>query len=665
MISPSKQLTEEVFFKRTLDLTLSLQELWQSGLFMAARRSSALAFSILFWLFVSKNLFADAQISPVTDEARTRPNVILILADDLGWRDTGFAGSSFYQTPHLDSLASSGLRFTQAYAASPLCSPTRASILTGRTPGRLRFTAPAGHLPEVVLDPTVPDAASPSMRATIPESCSRLDFKYLTLGQSLKRAGYATGFMGKWHLGSAPYLPENFGFDEVVGGRGTPGPPNGSYFGPWPDANLPEVPAGTHISDVLGDEAVRFVEKHRAEPFFLCLWFYDVHAPFQAKPDLVEKYRQRIDPSDSQRNPTMAAMIDVMDQNVGKVMAALKRLELTDDTIIIFTSDNGGNEYDVIAGEHPTNNDPLRGGKGSNYEGGVRVPLLVRWPGRITAGLDETTQVSTVDLFPTVLQLCGLPQQPDDHLDGVSIAPALAGEPMADHPPIFSHFPHEIGATQNFPNTTVRLGDWKLYRFYFDTTNQQDRYELYNLANDIGEHHNLATENPEKTAELAGLLEHYLEKSGALLPKRNPHYAGNMRAGWQALGDTQLSSKDGMLLASSEGHDPRVSTRVVPPLTNDRASLRFELMTERPGHAAIFWSTTKEDGFKRDRRTTIPVIGGPVWQTIEAHIRVDGTLTGLRIDPTDQAAARSKIRKIELLSSTGANLMEWTFPESE
>ncbi len=451
------------------------------------------------------------------------PNIVFILADDLGWRDTGIYGSTYYETPSIDALAAQGRLFTNAYAASPLCSPTRASILTGQNPGRLRFTAPHGHLPEAILDPVVPDTAAPDKKVTIPQSRTRLPNEYVTYAEVLKEASYATAFVGKWHLGSAPYIPEKQGFDVVVGGRGHPGPPGG-YFAPWPVETLPDVPEGTHISDAITDEAIRFVKDHRDEPFLLNLWFYDVHAPFQAREDLKAKYASLEDPQRLQDSQTMGAMIEVMDRNIGRVMDTLSELGLAENTIVIFTSDNGGNMYnEVDGGTTPTNNAPLRSGKGNIYEGGVRVPLIVRWPGVTYPGSVSQEVVSSVDYFPTLLDILDLPAPSGQVLDGVSLVPALKNEPF-DQEAMYVHFPHLVPATGNWPATSVRQGDWKLIRRYCQGPDQEDRYELYDLRTDVGELRDVSNQEPQKTAELRDRVGGWLQETQALVPTCNPAY---------------------------------------------------------------------------------------------------------------------------------------------
>jgi arylsulfatase A-like enzyme len=391
-------------------------------------------------------------------DAGRRPNVIFVLCDDLGWMDVSIHGSTFYRTPNVERLAARGMLFTQAYTANPLCSPTRASVLTGQYPGRLRFTTPAGHLSQVILDPVVPATAASTARLREPQSCTRLKNEYVTYAEVLKTNGYSTAFMGKWHLGSDPYLPENQGFDYTVGGRQHPGPPGG-YFAPFAaGGNLPFVPAGTHVNDVLADSAVSFLEAHRHRPFLVNLWFYDVHSPWECKPDLRAGYLGRSSADGRQKNPTMGAMIETMDTGLGRVLDKLEQLGLEDNTIIVFFSDNGGVKYSFVDGALVTDNWPLRNGKASVYEGGTRVPCVVVWPGHVAPGSTNASLLSSVDFYPTLLEMLDLQAVPGTVLDGVSQVPALlgTGTPRTN---VFVHFPHSTPAPATFAGSWVRSGD--------------------------------------------------------------------------------------------------------------------------------------------------------------------------------------------------------------
>lgn len=464
-------------------------------------------------------------VMPLSAESEQKPNIVMIIVDDLGWRDVGCYGSELYQTPNVDTLAAEGLSFSNAYSSSPLCTPTRASILTGQTVGRLRLTTPVGHVPETKLDARERTVASPGLPMTEPETNNRIPLDSLTISKLLKAHGYATAFMGKWHLGYDPYIPENFGFDHVVGGRGFPGPPPPGFFGPWdPElTNMPVVEGSPNADDVLGDEAVRFIESKQDEPFFLALWFFNVHAPFQGKPELAEKYRTLAENTQYQKSAIMGAMVETMDQNVGKVSEVLTRLGLDENTIIIFSSDNGGNMYDRPEGVNPTNNFPLKAGKGNNYEGGSRVPLIVKWSGKLPAAEWTDTIAISYDYFPTLLEVAGIDAPADAVLDGVSLVPSFDGETMV-RPPITSMFGHTVLATGNIANVWVRDGEWKLLRFFHAGPDQADRFELYDLSVDPGESNNLAEAQSETVARLNDWLDQHLAETGTLLPGKNPEY---------------------------------------------------------------------------------------------------------------------------------------------
>jgi len=586
-----------------------------------------------------------------------RPNVIVVLADDLGWLDTTPYGSRYYETPALERLAARGLRFTEAYAASPLCSPTRASLLTGQWPGRLRFTTPAGHLAQVVLDPQVPDKGPPHQKALTPATRTRLPNDLVTYAELMRDAGYATAFMGKWHLGRDPYLPDNQGFDLVVGGREHPGPPPpGNFFAPWNIDTLPKVESGTHVCDVVTDQALKFIEKKRDGPFLLNLWFYDVHAPFQAKEKLKAKYAKKTDPRGKQDCPTMGGMIEVMDTNLGRVLDKLAELGIEEDTLIVFTSDNGGNMYNEVEGTTPTNNAPLRSGKGNAYEGGSRVPLIVSWPGKVSPGVDSKTIASTVDWFPTLLDLLDLDPPAGQPVDGTSLLPVLRGGTL-DRDTIYCHFPHYVKATFNLPCTWVRKGDWKLFRFFCDNDDQSDRLELYNLRDDIGETKNLAAEMPELTRQLNDLITAHLVESASLVPKKNPGYGKHPPAGWSVSAQTTLEKKDGEFRITSTGGDPWMLTRDVPK--DASGPLRVELrMKTNAGNGSITWATRKEPKIGKPHLVGFPVKDGDEIQTIRVDFEADSPLTVFRLDPGTKPGT-IVIESIRLLDSSGKELKKW------
>ena len=455
-----------------------------------------------------------------------QPNVVFILADDLGWSDTTLYGqTTYHQTPNLERLAKRGMVFSRAYSASPLCSPTRSAVLTGLSPARTGITTPNCHLPQVVLQATVGKSAAGTLKSIQPETVTRLKTDYRTLAESLKGAGYATGHFGKWHLGAEPYSPLQQGFDVDMPHHHGPGPA-GSYVAPWKfkdfdhDPNVPDQ----HIEDRMAKEASAWIEENKDRPFYLNYWMFSVHAPFDAKKDLIEKHRARVKPNDLQRCPTYAAMIESMDDAVGTLLDTLDRLKLAEKTIIVFTSDNGGNMYSEVNGEVPTSNRPLRGGKASMFEGGTRVPCVIAWPGVTAAGSQNETMVQSEDYYPTLLAGLGIQPTAGQVFDGKSILPALKGEPL-DRGAIFQFFPHSPPVPEWLPpSVSVHRGDWKLIRVFHGGEAGAHRYLLFNLKEDIGEANNLAALKPDMVKELDGLIEKFLKETNAVVPAINPNF---------------------------------------------------------------------------------------------------------------------------------------------
>jgi arylsulfatase A-like enzyme len=368
-----------------------------------------------------KSLILLAGFAACCNIAQARqPNVVFILADDLGWSDTTLYGTTrYYQTPNIERLAKRGMTFSRAYSASPLCSPTRSAVLTGLSPARTGITTPNCHLPEVVLEAKPGKSAAPNQKSIQPDPVTRLKPDYRTLAESLKDAGYATGHFGKWHLGPEPYSPLQQGFDVDVPHHPGPGPA-GSFVAPWKFKDFDHDPAipDQHIEDRMAKEAVAFIEKNQERPFYLNYWMFSVHAPFDAKKALIEKHRARVNPADPQRSPTYAAMIESMDDAIGTLIDTLDRLHLTEQTIIIFTSDNGGNMYNEVDGTTPTSNVPLRGGKATVYEGGTRVPCVIAWPGRTAPQSRSEAMIQSEDYYPTLLAGLNLSAAPGQHFDG-------------------------------------------------------------------------------------------------------------------------------------------------------------------------------------------------------------------------------------------------------
>ncbi len=466
------------------------------------------------------------------------PNLLFILADDLGWADTTLnRPNAFYETPNIQRLAARGLRFTQAYSANPLCSPTRASILTGLYPARIGITAPVCHVPQVILEKGTVKQAGPTAPVLVAQSITRLETRYHTLAESFKAGGYATGHFGKWHLGPEPYSPLQQGFD--VDFPHWPGPgPAGSYVAPWkfPAAlNIASAPA-EHIEDRMATEAIKFITAHKDGPFYINYWAFSVHAPYDAKKDLVEKYRTKaakLPPGAGQRNPVYAAMVHSLDENIGRLLDALDALKLSDNTIIVFFSDNGGVHWVAgtdesakafgIEGIPITSNAPLRGGKATTYEGGTREPCVVIWPGVTKPGTVTNTIIQSTDFFPTFADVLKLSLPAAHKFDGRSFAPALRGA-AHDRGPTFCHFPHTTPASGGLASTWVRVGDWKLIRFYGLGPDRADLLELYNLKDDLSETKNLAAQNPAKTTELNALIASFLKDTEAVVPALNPAY---------------------------------------------------------------------------------------------------------------------------------------------
>ena len=458
-------------------------------------------------------------------------NVVFILADDLGWSDTTLYGTtSFYETPNIDRLAKRGMLFNNAYTAHPLCSPTRSSIMTGFDPARTGFTSAAGHVANVNLEKKLAERGRPYEKVITPQSVSRLDTKYVTLAETIKGAGYVTGHFGKWHLGKKPYTPLEHGFDVDVPHWSGPGPA-GSYVAPWrfpKDLDFdPKVP-NEHIEDRMADEACAFLEANKDKPFFLNYWAFSVHGPWDGKKSLIKKYAAKADPNNPQRLPVYGAMVESLDDAVGQLLDTLDRLKLSDKTIVVFFSDNGGNMYTRIDGLPPTSNAPLRGGKATIYEGGTRVPCAVIWPGQTKAGSKSDAFLSSTDWYPTLIDMLKIPRPKALHFDGVSQVPVFTGK-AAPRDSLYCFVPNYYAKPGTIPGTYVRRGDWKLIRFHGDGVDGADRFELYNLAEDVGESKNVAAEHPELVKEYNDGISEYLARTEAAVPKPNPAYDPNAK----------------------------------------------------------------------------------------------------------------------------------------
>ncbi|MBB6429388.1 sulfatase [Algisphaera agarilytica] len=458
----------------------------------------------------------------------SQPNLLMILIDDLGWADLGCFGSSFYETPNLDRLAAKGLRFTDAYASAPVCSPTRAALLSGKHPARVGVTQwigghSVGQLQDVPYFYQLPAS----------EKC---------LATALRDGGYQTWHVGKWHLGEGQCSPESHGFDVNVAGCGW-GAPRHGYFSPYQCPTLSDGPEGEYLTDRITDEAIKLLEnRDQDQPFFLNLWHYAVHTPIQAPAELIEKYRAKaerlgLDPEGPleqgdhfacdhkkhlriqrrhvQSHAAYAAMIENLDTNLGRVFDALDALGLTDDTLIVFSSDNGGLS---TAEGSPTCNAPMAEGKGWMREGGNRVSQIASWPGTIAPGSETAVPVVTTDLYPTFLEAAGLPAEPLQHVDGVSLLPLLHGENAIDRDAIYWHYPHYSNQGDT-PSGAVRAGRYKLIEHFED-----GKLELFDLEADVSETNDISTEQPDRVASMHAQLVAWRKEVAALIPEPNPNW---------------------------------------------------------------------------------------------------------------------------------------------
>lgn len=485
-------------------------------------------------LFLTIGLTLGCVISSTHASAKEK-NVLFIFADDLGYKDLGCFGSSFYETPHLDALAESGVKFTNAYAACPVCSPTRSSLMTGRYPARTKNTdffgafnpKPGAPVPKKWKKPLIPA-----------HYINKLPAELTTLPEALKKHGYATFFAGKWHLGGEDSLPTHHGFDINKGGYHRGGPYGGKkYFSPYGNPHLEDGPDGEHLPDRLATETVKFMTE-ADKPFFALLSFYSVHTPLMGREDLVNKYKEKSKKLGLQKDEIFesefprkvravqehaiyGAMVEAMDEAVGKLIKGLKDSGKYDDTIIVFFSDNGG--LSTSEGS-PTSNYPFRAGKGWMYEGGIKEPMILRVPGVTKAGTSSDLLVTSTDFYPTLLEACGKELQPGDHMDGMSVLEQMK-EPKTDRS-IFWHYPH-WGNQGGIPCSSVRVGDWKLIKFYY-----KKGVELYNLKDDPSEKTNLADKNKAKLGELQKILDQYIEDTKATLPTKNENFKGGENFRW-------------------------------------------------------------------------------------------------------------------------------------
>jgi len=648
---------------------------------------------------------------PCLAGAKEKPNIILFMADDMGWTDCGAYGSQYYETPNIDKLAAQAMRFTSAYA-HPLCSPSRASIMTGQEESRHGVMSAHGHLEPEPPGPQVFQENPPrTQRFLLPKSKRYLDPDTVTLAEALRDAGYRTAHMGKWHLGlTQPHWPEAHGFETTFHAAPDPGPPGSTYFSPHnvhPDGhpsgqyrvgNITDGPEGEHIADRLADEAIKFITEHKDEPFFLNLWQYSVHGPWEAKEEYVKAFLKKKDPTGRHGNPVMAAMLKSLDDSLGRVMKALDDLNLSDNTIVIFYSDNGGNihswasaaeqdrylknekhnlfhmvkAYREYAGlQPPTNNTPLRLGKSFLYEGGVRVPLMVRWPKKIPAGSASNAIINNIDLYPTLLDLAGVPLPQNHVIDGLSFAPVLMEGKAFRRDTSFTWFPyHDAGIS-------VRKGDWKLIRRFKENPKYYEGLvELYNLKEDLGETNNLAKQMPEKVAELGRLIDQHFAETGGLYPKPNPAFDAQSaaRAQGRAKGRSttprgptaglvpkqcKIVPIKGAVRVLPQGKLPFLGTAQIKlkgPLT---LHLRARSVSGDGGTCRIQWRTVGQSEFSQNGQSVrFELPAGKDWQEVNVTVPVKGETQLVRIYlPGAKAVEIQSIR----WSADGRRGVTWDF----
>lgn len=615
------------------------------------------------------------------------PNVLLILADDLGARDLGCFGSTYHETPNLDRLASRGMRLTNAYSASPLCSPTRSSIMVGQYPARTGITAPVCHLPKVVLDKHLSGGNS---RLQVANSVTRLRPEYHTLAEALKGAGYATAHFGKWHLGhnlneGDAYEPKDQGFDvDWPHAPQAPGP-GGGYFAPWKkfirDSGIDDEP-GRHVDERMADEAGKFIRANKGRPFFVNFWMFSVHSPWNARADYIDHFTKKADPASPQKNPLYAAMVKSMDDAVGRLLRHLEESGASDNTLIIFWSDNGGYAYPPkqtdpagYADIPATSNLPYRSGKASLYEGGTREPGIVVWPGKVNAGAEADFLIQSTDLYPTLLNICGGSAKPGQKVDGIDQTEAFKGGASA-RKQIFCHFPHGEAKRDAimdgfYAGSYVREGSLKLIRFYARAEDGSDELELYDLSKDPGERQNLAKERPELAAKLNGQLEVFLKDTEAVIPKINPGSARSaapaalspirkaaapdeLPGGWKNRAGKALV-RDGCLHIESKGSNSFLG--VSAGLGTGTSRIVFRLRAPQAGEGKI--ALLGAGGSAENLSVPYKVGGDSVWETVSVELPVKEQSAILRIYLPSGSAAVDLADIV--LTPHGGQPRRWSF----
>jgi arylsulfatase A-like enzyme len=634
--------------------------------------------------------------------APRQPNVILFLVDDMGWMDCGAYGSKYYETPRIDRFAQQAMRFTDAYA-QPLCSPTRASLLTGKYSARHGITSATGHQPpQAPGHKFLPDVAPPNAQMRVPESKNYMEPSEYTLAEALRDAGYRTAHIGKWHLGlTQPHWPERQGFDVAFHCHPDPGPP-GEYFSPYgvlPTGEprgktrvgtITDGPKGEYIVDRLAAEAEQFITANKDRPFFLNLWNYGVHGPWGHKEEYTKQFVGKKDPRGVQGNPIMASMLKSVDECFGRILDTLDRFGLAENTIIIFNSDNGGNTHSNTAedgkvqkrkaddpflvnwrkwagNQPPTINTPLRDGKGTLYEGGTRVPLMWAWPGRIKPGTTSDAIVGHIDVYPTVLDLFGLPRPAQQQLDGVSYAAVLKQTGALERKAFFNYFPHGRSAARA-GGVWVRSGDWKLIRWF----GAPPVFELYNLRDDLGETKDRAAAEPARVKELDALIDGFLADTGATYPLPNPAYKPRPEAAAKAAPAKadpaaglvpkfcKLAVANGALRVEAEGRTPFLGTaqiKAAGPLT-----LKLRARTTAGGEGRVQWKTTDQPDFSKDGQSvSFKLEAGSDWQDLTVALPIKGTPQIIRLYLPAQKAP-VEIESIQYFSADAAKPVHfWNF----
>lgn len=598
-------------------------------------------------------------VAPQVDAAAKKPNVVLFLVDDMGWMDCGVYGSKYYETPNIDRFAQRAMRFTNAYS-QPLCSPTRASLLTGQYSARHLITAPSGHLPpqpegHVFFKETWP----PGAPMLLPESKNYMEPSQITLAEALKSAGYRTAHIGKWHLGIMPqHWPEAQGFDVAFHCHPDPGPP-GEYFSPYGVTRdgtpagkhrvgtITDGPAGEYIVDRQATEAEKFIRESKNGPFFLNLWCYGVHGPWGHKVEYTKQFMDKKDPTGRQGNPIMASMLKSVDECFGRILAELERQGIADDTIVIFNSDNGGNTHSNTSDDGkknspgdwrkwagtqpPTNNAPLRDGKGTLYEGGTRVPMMWAWAGKIRPGSTSEAVVGPIDVYPTVLELVGVAKPAGQFFDGVSYAKVLKGEGELPRTAYFNYHPH--AGLNRAGGVWVRQGDFKLLRWF----GNPNTFELFNLRDDIGESNDLAQKMPEKVKELDALIDGFLRDTGATYPRPNPAYkppdpkaataGGKSLDAWKERG-CKMAAANGILTVTGAGSREPFLGHATGKTTGP-ATIKMRVRSAAGGKGKI-------DCLPKGAGDPTLILSTPFelkpgdWQEIKIEIKHDGPLGVLR-----------------------------------